>query len=359
MEKEPGLVVAANNEPSESDFKHLMEDMNARLNEDASRRPAYYKKRNGTALEVDVCECLTKCAIGTPFEGSITHVGGHAFPDIKANNYYGVEVKSSKDKHWKSTGSSILESTRIEDIKRIYMTFGKLSDPVGFKSRPYECCLSDIRVTHYPRYIINMDLADGDTIFDKMNISYEVLRRSEEPSAEVANYYKALLKPGEKLWWAPEQDISSPIRLRLWSNLSKEEKDSFSGQGYAYFPEIFSNNGQIKYNRLTMWLYTEIGIICPNVRDLFSASGQKELETHSGILVSMPAVYKHLERLRGYIIDSILTAEPDFLKEQWGLDVVKDGELRIVQWAKTASEQAANIVEPSLAYDVITKALGM
>ena len=74
-------------------------------------------------------------------------VSGASFPDIVAKKYYGVEVKSTIKNQWKSIGSSILESTRDQNVERIYLTFGKLGKPVAFRSRPYEQFLSGISVT--------------------------------------------------------------------------------------------------------------------------------------------------------------------------------------------------------------------
>ena len=57
----------------------------------------------------------------TPFRPEeIKLVLGAKFPDIQAEQYYGVEVKTTASDTWKSVGSSIVESTRIEDVSMIY-----------------------------------------------------------------------------------------------------------------------------------------------------------------------------------------------------------------------------------------------
>lgn len=101
-----------------------------------------------------MADVLIKEALGTPFENKIDLVSGQRFPDIVVQGYYGVEVKSSKDKNLITVGGSVNESTRIKDVKKIFLTFGSLIEPVNFYSRPYEECLSDV-VTHYPRYKID------------------------------------------------------------------------------------------------------------------------------------------------------------------------------------------------------------
>lgn len=54
----------------------------------------------------------------TPFRAEeIRLVSAQYFPDIIAEKYYGVEVKSTKENHWTSTGSSIVESTRDKNVE--------------------------------------------------------------------------------------------------------------------------------------------------------------------------------------------------------------------------------------------------
>ena len=201
------LIISENRKPTLDEFRELMSKTDAMLNAEAKDREAYYKGRNGTQLEEDVYDALIRCAVHTPFEGTIRLVSGASFPDIVANRFYGVEVKSTSKNQWKSIGSSILESTRVESVERIFLTFGKLGSPVAFLSRPYEECLSGISVTHYPRYQIDMELGAGETIFDKIGISYDTLRKMENPVEPVSQYYKKRLKQGESLWWASDSNI--------------------------------------------------------------------------------------------------------------------------------------------------------
>ena len=187
------MIVSVNPKPAMPEFVSLMKRTDELLNHDALQRPRYYASRGGNPLEDDVKAALDECAKGTVFENTIEKVSGQKFPDIVAARFYGVEVKSTKDNHWTSTGSSILESSRIADVERIFMTFGKLGgNPIEFLSRPYEECLSGIAVTHMPRYLIDMRLRKGETIFDKMGVSYDELRLMENPVAPVSKYYQRL-----------------------------------------------------------------------------------------------------------------------------------------------------------------------
>ena len=79
------------------------------------------------------------------------------------------------------------------------MLFAKLASPIEFRCRPYEEVLSEVVVTHSPRYLIDMNLEEGKTIFDKIKMPYDTLRKKENPIRPIVDYYKSKLKPGEEL----------------------------------------------------------------------------------------------------------------------------------------------------------------
>nr|WP_314741383.1 hypothetical protein [uncultured Haemophilus sp.] len=115
------MIISENKVPSLQQFEALMQKVDAFLNKDAQYRASYYKKRSGLDLEEDVFQAVCQCAKGTPFENTICLVSGKQFPDIVANQYYGIEVKSTQGDKWTSIGSSILESTRIPNVERIFL----------------------------------------------------------------------------------------------------------------------------------------------------------------------------------------------------------------------------------------------
>ncbi len=336
------MIISENNRPTLDEFKLLMSNTDIVLNSEAIGREGYYKGRNGTQLENDVFEALSRCAVNTPFEGTIQLVSGASFPDIVANKFYGVEVKSTNKNHWKSIGSSILESTRNQDVERIFLTFGKLGSPIAFMSRPYEECLSGISVTHYPRYQIDMELNKGETIFDKMGISYDELRKMENPVAPVSHYYKSKLRAGESLWWASDSNIEdnavSPT-VRLWSVLTPEEKNYHTVQGYVLFPEILSSSTQ-KYQRYALWLATNCSIINTNIRDQFSAGGKVDIVTSKGVFEKVSATFGRIFKNKDLIIESILSESEQRLKECWQTDIINEN--KILQWCQLAAMNASD-----------------
>lgn len=154
------MILSTASKEEFNSFRALMKKTDVLLNEKANNEAGYFKDKSGKKLEVEVYNALEHCAKGTGFSGTIKLISGASFPDIIAKRYYGVEVKSTEKNHWQSIGSSILESTRNQEVKRIFLTFGKLGEPTEFRSKSYEDCLSEIVVTHYPRYRIDMQLQE-------------------------------------------------------------------------------------------------------------------------------------------------------------------------------------------------------
>lgn len=342
------MLISVNPKPTMAEFSSLMKRTDRFLNLDALKKPKYYATRGGNPLEDDVKTALDECAKGTPFENTIEKVSGQKFPDIVAAKFYGIEVKSTKGDHWTSTGSSILESSRITDVERIFMTFGKLGGkPIEFISRPYEECLYGIAVTHMPRYLIDMRLKRGETIFDKMGIPYDELREMNNPVAPVSRYYRNQLKPGESLWWtgdAADETVSAMIRL--WRKIPTDEKRKYTVYGCANFPEVFAGN----YDNYALWL-TSQGIVDPHIRDQFSAGGQEEMQLSDGSIVKFPAVYRRIKDNMDLFI-KIMRQENsrEFFDQSKPLDTSTLNK-RLLAWADAVSHVA------KMDYDVSMDAL--
>lgn len=97
-------VVAA-----DSAFSYLMRKTEDNLNEKARRNVQEYKNLTASQLEDVSKTTIQECCEGTPFRhDEIKLISGFRFPDIIAEQYYGVEVKSTNKNHWTSTGSSFV-----------------------------------------------------------------------------------------------------------------------------------------------------------------------------------------------------------------------------------------------------------
>lgn len=323
------IIVSTNKKPPLADFENLCNHACRLMNNRALREPAYYLDKNGTKLEPEVESALNMAAKGTVFQGTIRLVSGAAFPDIVADKYYGVEVKSTKNNSWSVIGSSILESTRIDDVETIFFMFGRLCKPVAFRARRYQDCLKSIKVTHSPRYEIDMDLPAGDTIFEKMGIDYDTMRTLDNPIQPVVDYYKRQLKPGESLWWTGSQD-AAPDKLKMWRLLSAAEKSYYRALGLALFPEIYGS-GQTKYENFTMYLIIHYGIVSPSLRDTFTAGGRMEIRYGSYSHV-FPQIYTKLLEQKDLVINIIKDTPADVFSDTWHVKASADYRKRIEQW---------------------------
>ena len=335
------MIISNNKVARIEAFASLAQKANDYLNVDSKKRSNYYLGQNAQKLEDDVLFALESVSEGTEFENTIIKVSGQKFPDIVADKYFGVEVKSSKDESWTTLGGSVNESTRVEDVERIFLTFGKLVNPIEFQTRPYEDCLSEVLVTHYPRYKINMNLAKGETIFDKMNTTYDELRNSENPVKDIVSYYKKQLKEGERLWWIDsDSELPKPIKVRMFRTLSAEEKRNFLLQGLAYFPNILGNN-TTKYEDFSLWLAAEHGIVYPSTRDLFSAGGQGDIENITKVPRVLCKIYENREMIKSIIVNT----PEKVLANLWKVNSIQKD--RISQWKNLINNNAQSFVNIS------------
>ena len=164
------MIITSNKEPSLEEFNYLCKRTEEIMNAKALKEPEYFIGKGAQKLEPEVKLAMDEAAKNTPFENTIKIISGQKFPDIVAAKYYGLEVKSTKENQWTIIGGSVAEGTRVEDVEYINLIFGKLHKPVEFRVKRYQDCLSDIAVTHSPRYKIDMNLGENDTIFSKMGI---------------------------------------------------------------------------------------------------------------------------------------------------------------------------------------------
>jgi hypothetical protein len=341
-------------------FDYLMTETVSKMNKLSRRNPAYFQNMSPSKLEEESCEAIKSACEGTPFNPSkIELVSGHRFPDIIAEESYGVEVKSTKADHWTSTGSSIVESTRNDLVQNIYMLFGKLGgEKPEFKCRPYSEVLSEIAVTHSPRYLIDMRLKEGETIFDKMDTTYDEFRTSEDNIAKVRAYYIEKAKKENKQempWWISSTDVEKPINfnLRMWNSVGKAEKKIMTAYCLILFPQIWrSDSDQKKYQKACLWLCSFAQIIIPNMRDIFSASGKVALEKGDNkyphivktLVENAPYVKQLLQHPTAETIELIKEFNPSLLRSMdlfnnWIEDCCINGNTEGAPLAKWINEQ--------------------
>lgn len=340
------MLISLNNEPNRQEFENLLSNTLSSLRNEAKKKPKKYLDLLGSKLENEVYDLLNQNAKGSVFDGSIELISGQKFPDIIAKKYYGIEVKTTKSNHWKSTGSSVAEGTRVDGIERIFMLFGKMCNPIEFLCKPYEECLSEVVVTHSPRYLIDMNLKHGQTIFDKLEIPYDELRNQPNPIKTILNYYRKQLKDGDDVWYL-EQDVSKSTSLiiRVWNNLSITERTNCMIKGFCLFPELVSSKPD-KFNKFAIWLSTREGIICPNVRDIYTSGGKENIKFNRKNFSNNPQIIFRLYNNISSIKNTLETISVEELKDFWKIDVNEKN--RFETWTNLVSENAKSIIKNNL-----------
>ena len=336
------MIVSVNSDPHRSEFDVLLSSTIDELNIHAKNSSKKIATLLGRNLEPYVKDVMTDLAVGTVFENSIELIGGQKFPDIVAKKHYGIEVKTTTQNHWKTTGNSVLESTRVDNVERIFMLFAKLVSPIEFRCRPYEEVLSEVVVTHSPRYLIDMNLEQGKTIFDKINMPYDTLRKNESPIKPIVDYYKSKLKPGEELWWMDTENNSKPsnIVIKIWNNLSAKEKQKLKNRAMVYFPELFGNSND-KFGRLAIWLVTREAVVCPNVRDLFTAGGKRDYVVGKNVYQKVPRIFLNLFDNLPNIVETIMQTSAFELSEYW--ETQTTDKTKLFDWIELVAEHAKKI----------------
>lgn len=322
--------------------EYLINKVCVNLSNMAVSSPNYFQTNDGIRLEKIVFDQLCLSAKNTIFDGTIKHIGGKNFPDITIDTEFGIEVKSTIQDHWYTTGNSVLESSRVQGVEVVYILFGKLSNPIDFRYRIYEECLSEVVVTHYPRYKIDMNLPKGRSIFDKMGISYDVIKNSDRPIAPIVQYYKSKLADGDSLWWVDNGDSSLhsiPLALRLWSNLNNDERDQLIVKSMILFPQIFGSS-QEKFSDLQMWLITHHGIVSKSLRDVFSAGGTLNLSIRDKSFSNVPRVLCNLSKYSNQIIREIIDLPQ--LQVQKNEDDL-NGSTFFLKWKRRVIQNASSI----------------
>ena len=295
--------------------------------------------------------CLA--AKGTPFEDDIHQTGSQTFPDIIAKKYYGAEVKVTSNTKWISTGNSILEGTRDKDVQKIYIFFGKFGGTPEIKFRPYQDCLYDIGVTHSPRYKIDMDLAEGQSIFSKIGVEYDTLRQESNPIKRIKNYYRENLSKGEELWWieSPENTVS-PI-IRSLNSFTKEEKSKFITETMILFPEIFGNS-RMKFERVAAYLITDYNAVTSYLRDYFTSGGREKILVN-GEQFLVPKILYHLKEKANEISITIERLDEAKLLNYWRVDSIPES--RISYWKTLLNTNDSQNNEEFSAIDIFNSGL--
>ena len=312
-----------------SDFEQLLDELCARLTSECVKGQRFTDSKSFENRVREVIRILLD-HFKIPVDFTPHPYG---FPDIVLGKL-GVEVKFTTNDTWRSVANSVFESFRNKDVKHIYVVFGKMGGCPEVRWGRYEECVMHVRTSHVPRFEVDIDAKES--LFKKFGISYDKFSAlSEEGRMKyVRDYARDRLKPGERLWWLEEksdQGHSLPMQVKLFANLSSEEKLKMRAEASLLCPQIVgSGRNRTKYIDPIMFLLTYHGILA--TRDVFSAGSAAGPE-RGGIYVQ-----RALQRIQPQMIEAAKYLEESLFKEYWGRKVPP--KKRIREWLRMADVYA-------------------
>ena len=262
----------------------------------------------------------------------------HVFPDICLPPF-GVELKFTVNDTWRSIANSIFETTRNEDVKNVYVMFGKMGGDPDVKWGRYGESVMHVRTSHVPRFEVEM--FPEESLFSKIGTTYEEFRilSIEERMRHIRSYARSRLKAGERLWWLEERldpEHTLPIQARLYMTLEQDEKRELRAEAALLCPQIVKpSRSRHKYDDAVLYLLTYHGVLCPQARDLFSAGSValRADETRGGNYVQ-----RALHDIQAEMRKAAATIDDELFVEYWGETVSPDD--RIAEWLRRADQLA-------------------
>ena len=186
-------------------------------------------------------------------------------------------------------------------------------DKPEVRLRKYEECIDNLKVTHSPRFYLNLDLKEGEDYLSR-NDAKDLLELSGD---ELNKKIRQLLRTQKSTWWSEGETVS-------FADLPQEEKGLYLNEGIALFPEVFKGD----YRKFTPWLVYSCFVWCGNVRDIFSAGGNKYVEDmHIYVSAIMYRTLQNVSSIKQRIIEMTEDEQIKF----WGKSTDNIGE-RIDDW---------------------------
>jgi hypothetical protein len=291
------------------------------------------------AFEDRVREVLIK--IGTDMNVDLTP-HPHVFPDIVLGDF-GIEVKFTTNDTWRSVANSVFESTRSQDVKHIYIVFGKMGGAPEVKWGKYDDCVMHVRTSHVPRF--EVAIGAEKSLFEKMGTTYEVFCRlsEEEKMLHIRKYARGRLKKGERLWWLEDTEDSQhslSLQAKLYTSLEQEEKRRLRAESVLLCPQVLKGSrSKNKYDDAVLYMLTYRGVLCHQARDLFSAGS---VALRSDATRGGNYLLRALQDIEDEILLAASALEDALFEEYWGTTVPKNQ--RIQEWLKRADGFASGWV---------------
>ena len=261
----------------------------------------------------------------------------HAFPDLLINGF-GVEVKHTIKDTWLAVGNSIFEGMRDSSAQKVYVLYGKMGGWPEVRWARYEDCVSHVRISHAPRFVIDME--DPASLFRGFNMTYDDFSKLSpaDKMAHVRRYYRGRLREGEQIWWLEDLEKpthSLPITVTIYRHLPNAEKRKLRAEAALLCPEVVgAAAARGKYDRAGLYLITRHGIFAPQLRDLFSAGSvgaRGGRRGHTYIIAALADIETEMKQAAEYLDDELFV-------EYWGGGCL--AERRIAEWLVKADSYA-------------------
>lgn len=290
-----------------------------------------------STFENVVFEAIKKAAIGTGVE--VKRLGKTTFPDIRLEytsdgEKVGVEVKlHTSGKAWTTFGNSAHGNTQEPNLATIFLLFGHFEkSPPKFGIKPYSKCIQDIEITHNPRYMIDMR-GSKDFCLKELGVSFDKLRKMDVHSREIY--------------------VNTYVAKKKYKELSNiPAKKQVIAQGFVLFPEFFSCDKSIRYQRMSVWLFAK-NILCRNVRDFLSASGTKAIPTIGP--EKLPKIFSSLQNCAAEFQEELKSTPSIILKNSWSVwgtvrTIPRSLRGRKALWLELVAQQNGKIYIPGTPY---------
>lgn len=324
-------------------FRSFMEEVSKSCLKEINKENLEFS--SGTNFEDFVCEKAFEVAKSHKNieEENLEQTSNQKFPDL-IYQQFGIEVKFSKN-GWKSTGNSVKESTRIKDIEEVLMFFFR-SDQTDIEIKPYSNVLSDVVVTHSPRYKIDMEQQPKDSVFSNIDMAYAEFRDAGHPMSKIREYMRQKIDNKGDVWYLDERSQESQAYIRKSRDLSSEEKDQLRVEIMILFPEIFSESND-KYFRASVYLLEEHQILSPNFRDWFSAGGKEVIDVQ-GEKEEVSQKINKLYSFATHIEERLEKIDEELLKSKWGKENIQNREEMWLDLLDEHNQRLPKIYDSSL-----------
>ena len=285
----------------------------------------------------------------------------HRFPDViikTPHGNWGIEVKSSKSKNWETLGGSINESTKVSGLNEIFILFGKnINNRVQVKIKEFSRCVKSVAVTHSPRYLIDMEIDDGQDIFSLLNTTYGNVCNHNQPFDIFKEYFKERArKSNTKFWFLSDEESErtsetyQELEWKFFNQIPVLERLALISEAIILYPvDLFGYSRNVYDNSNLFFLGRNV--ISNSMRDNFTAGGQFYVY---GYRVAQKYSLLLNEEYLG-IIRKLLTTEPTIeMKQVYGTDNILD--IRN-QWLREITRALENTIDEACVQDCILKGI--